>query len=200
MKNIKPTVLTSIFIIFCSINFGQAKSNFEQINLLIEKSVKQIAEKADNLENSYNLEITTPSQYLVFKNRILNSFNNSSLNITTEPGEKSSKIIYSLENVQVDYSDLFRDGLFGDYQIEREVFISGVYTINETGRLISDEINLAVSDTVAYDSLHELENSAFPFTQSDPPAEPFLSGLLEPAIAIGTAALTIILFFTVRSK
>ncbi len=198
MKNFRSALIITSILIFGSINIGQVKTNLDQFNSLIENSVKIIAEKAGNSRKTYDLEITAPAQYLVFRNRIVNSFSKTSLDIKNDNGSNSS-ISYSLENAAVEYSDLFRDGLFGDYLLERKVDISGVFNIKEEG-LISEEFNLSDKDTVAYDSLNEIENPAFPFTQGEVPAEPFLSGLLEPAIAIGTAALTIILFFTVRSK
>ena len=48
--------------------------------------------------------------------------------------------------------------------------------------------------------IKSLENESFPFTKGAVPPEPFLSGLAEPLIAIGTAAVIIALFFSIRSK
>lgn len=45
-----------------------------------------------------------------------------------------------------------------------------------------------------------LENISYPFTQAQLPAEPFLASVYEPVIAVGVTAITVILFFTVRSK
>jgi len=55
-------------------------------------------------------------------------------------------------------------------------------------------------DTVKVEDINSLENPAFPFTQASVPPEPFLSGIAEPIIAIGTAALAVVLFFTIRSE
>jgi len=41
---------------------------------------------------------------------------------------------------------------------------------------------------------------SLPFTRAELPPEPFFSGLLEPAVAIGSAAVAIYLLFAVRSK
>jgi hypothetical protein len=45
-----------------------------------------------------------------------------------------------------------------------------------------------------------LENQALPFTKGEVPPEPLFSSLLEPAVALGTAAVVIYLFFSIRSK
>ncbi len=189
-----------IAFVFCSIIIGQSKSNLDQFNSLIDKSVSIIYDQKVESNSDYYLDITIPNQYLIFKNRIFNSFENRSIAIVDSKSKSNSNINYSLENVQITYSDVFRDGLFGSYLLERNAGISGLYSLNENGKLFSDEFELTIKDTVDYNSLSELENPAFPFTQGKIPPEPFLSGLFEPVVAIGAAALTIILFFTVRSK
>jgi len=55
-------------------------------------------------------------------------------------------------------------------------------------------------DTVDANKIKNIEDPAIPFTQAALPAEPFFSSIYEPVIAVGAAALTVILFFTVRSK
>ena len=56
------------------------------------------------------------------------------------------------------------------------------------------------SDTVLFDEIKSLSNSSLPFTKGEAPAEPFFASLWEPVIAVGTAIVTIFLFFTIRSK
>ena len=56
------------------------------------------------------------------------------------------------------------------------------------------------SDTVALSNINNLQNIAYSFTSPEIPNEPFFSSLLEPTIAIGTAAVAVYLFFNIRSK
>ena len=85
--------------------------------------------------------------------------------------------------------------------MEREAALSGSYILKEDEKMIkSGMFNFSKIDTVKYDDINSLENQGIPFTTAEVPPEPFFSSLLEPAIAIGAAALTIYLFFNVRSK
>ncbi len=63
-----------------------------------------------------------------------------------------------------------------------------------------NEFSITETDTVSYENVSSYENPSIPFTQAEAPAEPFWSGITEPAIAIGTVIITLLLFFTVRSK
>ena len=55
-------------------------------------------------------------------------------------------------------------------------------------------------DTISYDNFAFIENNSLPFTNANVPSEPFLPSIIEPVIAITAIAVTIILFFTVRTK
>jgi hypothetical protein len=83
--------------------------------------------------------------------------------------------------------------------MQRKIDLSGSYSISKE-TVISERFDYAYIDTVSVDDAKAIENPSFPFTQAEIPSEPFFSSLLEPAIAIGSAALAVILFFTIRSK
>jgi hypothetical protein len=104
-----------------------------------------------------------------------------------------------IDEAATSYGEIYRDGVLGDYYIPRTIIFSGDYNI--TGNtVLTHSFNFAYHDTVNVDSVTSLENAAYPFTRGKLPAEPFFSGILEPVIAVGTAALAVILFFTIRSK
>jgi hypothetical protein len=85
--------------------------------------------------------------------------------------------------------------------VKRVVSLSGNYFSIFTSNLQKSELfSFNNVDTVDYSDLETFETQSFPFTKSIKPAEPFLSSLIEPIIAICTAATIIYLFFTVRSK
>ena len=81
----------------------------------------------------------------------------------------------------------------------RNVTLSGNYSVNQPEVSVRN-FRYSYSDTVNANMIKKIENPAFPFTQASIPAEPFFSSIYEPVIAVGAAALTVILFFTVRSK
>jgi hypothetical protein len=77
------------------------------------------------------------------------------------------------------------------------VFGNYLLTFSENGKT---KFEFSAVDTVKVEDVKLLENESFPFTQSNIPAEPFMSGIAEPLIAITAAAAIIILFFSIRSK
>ena len=94
---------------------------------------------------------------------------------------------------------MFRSGFFGTHYIQRYSTIFGNYlqSFSDKGK---QEFEITTLDTIKVEDINSLENPSYPFTQAPVPPEPFVSGLAEPLIAIGTAALVIVLFFTIRSE
>ena len=94
---------------------------------------------------------------------------------------------------------MFKDGWFGSHYIQRYTTIFGNYlqSFSKEGK---KEFEITKIDTVKVEDIKYLENDSFPFTKSTIPPEPFISGVAEPLIAIGTAAVVVALFFIIRSK
>ena len=114
---------------------------------------------------------------------------------------KLQALTYTLNNASVKYKNIFKDGIFGAYLVEREAVLNGSFFIEKNNKLGKvKEFNYTLSDTVFYDDIKSLDNIAYQFTSSELPGEPFFSSLLEPTIAIGTAAIAVYLFFNIRSN
>ncbi len=111
---------------------------------------------------------------------------------------QDADLVFLVDQTSVIYGEMFRDGLFGSFYIPRELQLQGNY-LNKENK-VHRTFNLVYSDTVAMESVEFIENQMYPLTKGKIPPEPFFSSLLEPAIAIGTAALVVILFFSIRSK
>jgi len=175
--------------------FSQPLTNFNVINNLVDSSVYQIVNE-NNLKNKkLVIEKYLPGQYSIFNNQISSSF----LKYSGTDSTGVVKLSYAVEEVKVVYQNLYRDGFLGEYYIERNISLKGNALINLNNSQ-AKPFALSVIDTVKYDELKNFENQAFPFTQGEIPAEPFWSSLLEPAVAIGSAAVAVYLFFSVRSK
>ena len=178
---------------------AQSSSNLDRIYQLIDKSVDGISLKLDN-SKEYQIEFSLPSEYSILKNIVLNKFREKSKASFVE-NNSGRKLNYSIADAGIKYDKIFRKGFLGSYHVERNSFLEGSYSILHEGKVtIAEVFNYSETDTVKNSNLDELESRALPFTKSDRPAEPFLDSLLEPAVAIGTAAVTIFLFFSVRSK
>lgn len=190
-----------LFLLFFSGLSTQAQSlsNLESIYNLIGKSTEAIAAELDS-GKEYNIEYHSPEEYLILKNIVLDK-----LKERTGAGfiekDNGNRLNYTVSEAGVRYEDIFRKGFLGSFYAERKVFLSGSYSLSAENKIIdTGEFYYSGKDTVKNSSLASLESSALPFTKSERPTEPFFSSLLEPAVAIGTAAITIFLFFSVRSK
>lgn len=176
---------------------SQTKTNldifFSQIDTLSNEILSHIPDR----NNEIKLNFKSGSDFSILENRLLsllikkgarlNSSDNSAVQID---------VVFS--EAKVKYPDAYRDGLFGDFLVDRSLELSGNFIIHNKNFV--GDFSFNYSDTIKYDELKDLENRAYPFTQNNHPSEPFFSSLIEPVIAIGAAATAVILFFTIRSK
>ncbi len=140
--------------------------------------------------------MNTGTPFEVFNSEIISGLTKKGYKITSDRG---IKIQYLIKEADVDYGEIYRQGILGDYYTPRVIHLSGNFNLLGNN-FVTRDFNYTAKDTVNVDSVKNIENSAYPFTQGNLPSEPFFSGILEPIVAVGTAALAVILFFTIRSK
>jgi hypothetical protein len=191
-------------IILCILSGGlystavAQQSNLQKIYSSIENSLDNNI-KTNNKENLF-LNYSSPPNYKLLKNRILLWLAENDT-VVMKKKEADEIINYSLDEAGVKYLDVFRNGLFGSYKVKRKIYLNGSLNIVRNNKIVfAKKIKLTDIDTVNYDKVKSLENFSLPFTQSKLPAAPFISGIIEPAVAIGTAVITVYLFFKIRSK
>ncbi len=189
------------FIFMSGIIYPQTKTNLEVLYSLNDSLVNQISEDIPQNNDKIILTLNLGDSYSIFSNHIKNDFiKNGKEIITIPPGELNfPEINIVLEEADVQYGELDRDGWFGDYYIPRTLLIKGHY-LNTASNNGLQQFFITAIDTVKVEELESLENNSFPFTKGKIPAEPFLSSVWEPVITIGVAAAAILLFFSVRSK
>lgn len=175
---------------------AQERDNLKVFNELVDSSVTEAVSFIPDSVRDINL-ILNSGILAVFNSEIISALSTRGYNLVTD--NNSFEFQYIIRDASTAYGDIFRKGFLGDYYVPRKITLSGSY--NFTGRTIFTKDFYYISqDTVNVDSVSTFENSSYPFTQGKLPAEPFFSGILEPVIAVGTAALAVILFFTIRSK
>ncbi len=183
-----------------SLLFAQGKTNLEMINKLVDSSSIKIASEITNKTVEYSLQLNSVAEYKELNGIALTSITKNGIKLNTN-STKANKINYSITQAGVEYSNLFRDGLFGNYLLERNFVLRGNYSIqNSSSVLDANTFYFTVTDTIPYDRLIFVENNSLPFTKSKAPEAPFIPSILEPAIAITAVVVTVILFFSVRSK
>ena len=200
------SISTSIKLFFVVISlqlsfaFAQTKTNMQVFYSLVDSSVAKINQKISTAD--IKISFTTGSYFDVFQNQVISDFeklNRKILPGTDNDSSEVTKVNYTIENASVKYGEMERDGFLGDFIMPREIELSGSYSINN--KIINAEsFKVTKIDTVAVDDVGAIEDPSYSFTRGNVPPEPFLSSLLEPVIAIGSAAVAVILFFTVRSK
>jgi hypothetical protein len=190
MKNFKRLIF---FTIICpGILYAQDKTNLDMFLALVDSSVSILPE---SIPEYVTVSVYTGNNYLLY-NYIFGKINSRYTNV--QPADSSFYLSYVLENVKLEYGDVFRKKFLGDYYIERIFNLDGNYVILQNN--ISQEFSYSITDTVKMDNLKSLENHLHPFTRGDIPPEPFFQGILEPVIALATAATAVVLFFVLRSK
>lgn len=201
MKNCGLYLFTFLVVITLGISNAQPIDNLSRINLLIDNSINSI--DGININSSAYYNIHAPNNYKILQSRAELTFGKHGLREQSEKEFSSESVLvkYRIDFAGVKYHDLHRDGLFGSYYLEREVSLKGYYLIQKENRTVnSDEFLMSTTDTISYKDITSYENPSLPFTQSEIPTEPFWSGITEPVIAIVTVVVTLLLFFTVRSK
>ncbi|MFO7448371.1 MAG: hypothetical protein R6W90_18575 [Ignavibacteriaceae bacterium] len=189
-----PFYLFAVIFLVSSFSAAQTRTSLDIFYALADSSAKKAASELPASVKEIGLELNSGTIYSVFNTKIISAFNESGIKTN---GSNDYKVLYVIDDASVSYGKMFRDGFLGDYLLERKVNLKGNYFI--AGYDVKD-FSISFEDTISVEEVKELESYSFPFTQGKVPAEPFFSGLFEPVVAIGTAALAVILFFTIRSK
>ena len=191
-----------IFVLaFSGICFPQSKKNAELLSDLVDESIRSISQNWNEQNSLVCVNYTSQKNLDFFKDRVTAGLINSGTKLITIKDSADIILNYSIYSVDINYNETFRDGLFGDYLVEREAGLNCSFSLESKNEVIdADNLVFSAIDTVKYAEIKDLEDTQLPFTRAEIPPEPFFSSLLEPIIAIATAVVTLFLFFTVSSK
>lgn len=188
------TILTLLSVLSCS---AQEKTSLQVFNELVDSSIINLTAFIPDTVKIINIEMNPGTSFEIFNSEIISDLNRKGYELISD--NRAFRIQYLIKNATVNYGNIYRDGILGDYYVSRSVLLSGNFNLTG-GTTVTHEFKYSSKDTIKVDDVKNLENPAYPFTQGKLPAEPFFSGILEPVVAVGTAALAVILFFTIRSK
>ena len=183
-----------LFLLFALSVNAQTRTNLELFFQLADSAANGLIQNLDS-EREVKIDFVLGKDYQVFQNSILTRFQNKE--IDRESGK--IQVQFVLTEVKVEYDEPERKGLFGSFFVKRNMQFSGNYSIISESTMVKD-FSYTINDDIPYENIEAVENSSFPFTQGKIPAEPFFSSLLEPAIALGSAAAAVYIFFSARSK
>jgi hypothetical protein len=197
----KMILFLLIFELLSINSYCQTRTNLEIFYSLTDSLVDKIVKEIPSNENKLLLELNLGNSYSLFSNEIISEFRKNGKEIFEHSGDSTDfpYVNIVMENAEIDYGEIFRDGWFGTHYIERYSSISGNYLQTFSGEE-KKEFEISKIDTVRVEDVKYLENDSYPFTKGTLPPEPFISGIAEPLVAIGTAAVVVVLFFVIRSS
>ena len=197
----KRLMFSAVTVFFLSVDLTaqQPDTNLNIFYSMIDSSVTDFISKIPQSEESIKLDLNLGKEYSVFTNKVIAKTISFGKKITNENNGESSNVNYIITKARVTYGDIYRDGFFGGFYLPRNLSLKGNYTVEDNSTVFKD-FNYSYNDTLKYDDIKNVENDSYPFTKGEVPPEPFLSSLFEPIVAIGAAAVAVILFFTVRSE
>ena len=204
INRIQLIIIISLVINFT--NFAQVKTNLEVVTDLVSKSVKDIVQNTETIDNKeFAIKFVAADDYSILRTKLISELQKNDFILFDKNESKNiglQTLTYTLDEVGVKYKKIFKDGILGTYLVERESLIKGSFFIEEKNNKLGkvNAFNYTSLDTVLYDEVKTLDNIAYQFTSAKLPDEPFFSSLLEPIIAIGTAAIAVYLFFNIRSN
>lgn len=179
-----------LFLFFTFSLNGQTKTNLDLFLQLADSATIGLIQNLGN-EKNVKIDFVLGNDYQVFQNSILSHFQNKEL--------VKTRVRFVVKEVKVEYSEPERKNLFGGFVVKRILFFSGNYSIISESTTVKN-FSYTLNDEIPYENIEAVENSSFPFTLGKIPEEPFFSSLLEPTIALGSAAAAVYIFFSARSK
>lgn len=194
MRKIKFSILLFLFIAIQSDIFANSISTNKQIidsifNEFYSKVTMKLSEK-----NIRDVRINENTNFNYFTNKLVNELSDKNIAIN-ENSQISLKLdVHEFEIMYIEVGDEYSRSIKID---------ASVALVDKNGELkIIDSIVASFIDKINSDDINLIENEMFPFTQGKvpKPKKSFFDELLEPVIVVGAAVLTVVLFFSVRTK
>jgi len=188
-----------LFLIINTSIYSQTISNLDQFYTLIDSASSLLLKDLGDAKK-VNLELNFGIDYSVFANQVRGKLLRNGVQLVGDNSDEQNfvRVNFVVEDSFVGYTEPEKNGIFSDFFTERTIELSGNYFISNQSQV--KDFKLTVIDTISVENVEYVENRSYPFTQGELPPEPFFSSILEPIVAIGAAAVVIILFFSIRSK
>lgn len=184
---------------FNSSIYSQAKTNLDLIYELLENSVLKTESLLNNRNFAFHFVYKSPESFSFLKTNLISYYLRNGITLK-ESDSCDAKLEHTVKNIKVEYSNPFKDGFFGDLLVERTIYLDANLLLSDKTGINTFDLSNSIKDTVAIANIDQIENPNVEFTKATIPELPFFSNLLEPIIVVGTLIVTIVLFFTVRSK
>ena len=198
---VKTIVLSMVIFMFHAYGQGQTTSNLTLFQNLARTAGKEAAERLSPSDSSGVALIIHPeANAWILKSAFAEGVERSGRFTVRLSAFRTLEIV--AHDLSVGYRDQRRDGMFGDLVVDRVVHL-GLTASTSSGigavSLSPYEFDRTVCDTIRVSSISSVEESSVSATHGVLPPEEFFDWFLEPLILMGAIAVSIYLFFHVRS-
>jgi len=208
----KGGICSLLFLLLTLVNSAFPKQDFaEEIRFtnvqIFQKAVSEIthsiASELRTIEHD-TIEVRVFSPHVFIEQQLIQSLQERSIVTALFSRARSNTIVWETypTRTSVKYSKPFRMSFWGTRFIERFVSLSLTTTISrkQTGEVMFiGEKDWNAKDTIRWDDVNSIENLAFDITIGNKENISWMDEYVEPFVIIGTTAIVIFLFFTVRS-
>ena len=101
------------------------------------------------------------------------------------------------------YKKIRTSKILGDKVVDREILLSYhvILKRKDNGEVLySDNVKESFNDNFKLDDLNRAESGQYSFLKGELPDEGFMGKYLLPIVLLGVSAVTIVLFFVIRSE
>ena len=183
-----------------------SKSNYEIFSSLLDKSLEKIENKISvyGIDKIYNVSISGKKKEETdfFKNYFRQKFSGYRI-VYDETREKADYFINIKEpRFNVDYIKI-KGFILGNKKVIRKLIFSAEFDISDTAKTNTSKgnrIKQISEDEFYLEEQIQVESGGYDFLKGVLPEKSFIEKMIVPGLIITASAVTIILFFTVRSK
>jgi len=192
-----------LIILFLVLSFGSiyssSKTNYEIIDSLNKDFITTYEVNLKNQHiDSIQLTIDDPVGIAILKSRIINNL--IQLKIQKIDNPYYNNLMISINNLNITYNEI-DNADDNDANIQRNINYVLFYELNIKGKSSSLETKYSSIDSISFADIRIIENQYFPYTIGKKvfSEDSFFDSIMKPFLIIGSALLTGVLLFTVRS-
>ncbi len=188
-------IISFFLVLFCHSNcYSNDLPTNKQIidsifDAFLSKNTIQLKEKKIT-----EIRVANIGEFSYFQNKLINELVKNNIRIDDN---SLVTIKLNIEDFQIQYIE-------SKDELTRIIDLNAtLYFLEKNGEIkLLDKLNTSYKDQLSVEDVSAVENSLFPFTQGNKPKpkKSFFDEIIEPVIIVSTAIITVVLFFSVRTK
>lgn len=188
-------IISFFLVLFCHSN-GNANdlpTNKQIIDSIFDAFLSRIAIQLKEKKIT-EIRVANIGEFSYFQNKLINELVKNNIRIDDN---SLVTIKLNIEDFQIQYIE-------SNDELTRIIDINAtLHFLEKNGEIkLLDKLNTSYKDQLSVEDVSAVENSLFPFTQGNKPKpkKSLFEEIIEPVIIVSTAIITVVLFFSVRTK